>query len=348
MLRRTCIVLMAALVATGMGVAALAADTGAPKAAAKDAKAKAPAKPKPPEEPNDGIMGAYVGAFAPAAGGAAAKAEAKVIGEGGGAFRVVLVAGEGDKALKAELTGKADGKKVAIDGGGWKGTIDGGQTLVAESKDGKVDLKYTLLKSPTEGAKPPAGAVILLPFEPGKAPSLDEWTNATWIANPDGSMMKGTGDNRTKKEFADLQLHIEFMCPYMPAARGQARGNSGVYLMDRYEVQVLDSYGLPPKDNEIGGLYKVSTPTSNASFPPLTWETYDITFHAPKLGADGKKSKPAAITVVLNGVTVQDNVEFPKPTGSSAGKPEVEKGPLRLQDHGNTVRFRNVWVKELK
>jgi hypothetical protein len=310
------------------GAAAVGAAKGAPKAE----------KPKAPEEPDDGIQGMYVAAAGPG------KVEAKVIGQGAGEFKVLLSAG--GKAV--ELTGKLDGGKVPLKGAaGETGTI-ADKKLTAEAAGTKFDLAYTVPKSPTEGEKPPAGAVILLAYEPGKAPSLDQWTNDTWVANPDGSINKGKGDNKTKQPLADMQLHVEFMCPYMPQARGQARGNSGVYLMDRYEVQVLDSWGLPVADNDVGGLYKVATPKVAACFPPLVWQTYDMTFHAPKFDASGKKVKDATVTALLNGVKIHDNVTIPGPTGGAASKEEAREAPLRLQDHGNTVKFRNIWVVPLK
>jgi hypothetical protein len=134
----------------------------------------------------------------------------------------------------------------------------------------------------------------------------------------------------------------------MPTKRGQDRGNSGVYLMDRYEVQVLDSFGLVPQDNECGGIYKVATPKVKASFPPDVWQTYDITFRAPRFDAQGKKVKNATVTVVQNGLTIHENVEIPGPTGGAVGGPEAKEAPLRLQDHGNPVRFRNIWALPLK
>lgn len=332
------------LVVLGAGTFSYAAAAGA-KAPAKADAPKAPAKPeapKPAEEPDDGIQGLYEGTLG------ADKAEAKVLGQGGGAFKVLLTAGAGVKAVNAELNGKLADGKVALAGsaGGteWTGTI-ADKKLTVEAKGGaKAALALAVRKSPTLGEKPPAGATVILPFEEGKAPVMDEWANATWVANPDGSMNKGRGDNKTKKSFGDMRLHLEFQCPYMPAARGQGRGNSGVYLMDRYEVQVLDSFGLEPKDNEVGGIYKVAVPKVNACLPPGQWQTYDMVFTAPKFDASGKKVKPATVTVMLNGLKIHDNVEIPGPTGGAASKEEAKEAPLRLQDHGNTVKFRNIWV----
>ena len=128
----------------------------------------------------------------------------------------------------------------------------------------------------------------------------------------------------------------------MPEARGQGRGNSGVYLQGRYEVQVLDSYGLEGKDNECGGIYKVGAPLVNMCAPPMQWQTYDITFHAPK-----SESAGATVTVVHNGVTIHNDLIIPKPTGGALDSNVTEPGGIYLQDHGNPVQFRNIWLVEL-
>lgn len=310
----------------------------------------------PSDMPDDGIMGEYVGTFTPAGQSAGVKADAKVVGEGGGAFRVVLTGGEGEKPTRVELTGKAEDKKVPLAGKAgeveWKGTVEGGKTLVAESKDGKFDLKFKVRKSPTEGQKPPAGAIVLLPFEEGKPTNLDAWTSmdgkgTPWTIMPDGSVQVKGGNVRTKQDYGSIQLHIEFRCPYMPAARGQGRGNSGVYMQSRYETQVLDSFGLAPKDNECGGIYSVGAPKTIASLPPGRWQTYDITFIVPGV-TDGKITKPALMTVIHNGVKIHENVKVDHTTTAGVGGPAVTPAPLMLQDHGNPVRFRNTWLVELK
>jgi hypothetical protein len=140
-------------------------------------------------------------------------------------------------------------------------------------------------------------------------------------------------------------LHLEFNLPHMPTARGQERANSGVYLQDRYEAQILDSFAVLPGSGDCGAIYEVSAPRVNACRPPETWQTYDIAFTAPRRGSDGDGSVPARMTVYLNGVLVQDDVEVPGPTrGGADGAPA--QAPLRLQDHGNRVRFRNIWLVE--
>lgn len=191
-------------------------------------------------------------------------------------------------------------------------------------------------KSPTLEAAPPAGAIVLfdgsnaVAFENGRV-TEDKW------------LMQGV---TSKQKFGDCTLHLEFLLPYKPTARGQERGNSGCYLQGRYEVQILDSFGLSGEDNECGGIYGVKKPLVNMCLPPLVWQTYDIDFTAARYGADGKKVSPARITVRHNGIVVQENTEVPNSTRAAPVKESSELGPLYLQDHGNPVRYRNIWIVE--
>ncbi len=198
------------------------------------------------------------------------------------------------------------------------------------------------------GAKPPEGAVVL--FDSGQ---LDGWvkqdgkTPADWpVHDSFFTVGPGKGIIKTKQSFGDCQLHVEFNVPYMPKARGQARGNSGVYVSGIYEVQVLDSYGLKPQNNDCGAIYHQHAPSVNACKPPLQWQTYDITFHKAKVEGD-KVVKKARITVVQNGVTIIDDKEI-DPTPGGIGMTAGQDGPLLLQDHGNEVEFRNIWLLPLK
>ena len=197
----------------------------------------------------------------------------------------------------------------------------------------------------TLGAKPPEGAVVL--FD-GK--SLSEWrktdgkTAADWPVS-DGYFTVGKGNIVSDKRFDNLQLHVEFNVPYMPAARGQGRGNSGVFLTGTYELQVLDSYGLKLQDNDCGAIYKQIVPAVNACKPPLQWQTYDVTFHKAVVD-QGKVIKKARVTVVQNGVLTIDNAEISITPGGIAIE-EGEAGPIVLQDHGNKVEYRNIWVKSV-
>jgi hypothetical protein len=216
-------------------------------------------------------------------------------------------------------------------------------------------------KEDVKGTPPPTGAIIL--FD-GK--SLDNWTKtsgkdaAAWKLVDGGAMqVNGTGNIITKDKFdGNFKLHVEFRVPYMPEAKGQARGNSGVYVQGRYEVQVLDSYGLDSQDNDCGAIYEVSKPKVNACKAPTVWQSYDIEFTAPKC-ADGKITEPAHITVYHNGVKVQDDVrlvrkdkdgkeEIVTNTRAGLGGDPCKPGPILLQDHGNPVQFRNVWLVPAK
>ena len=166
----------------------------------------------------------------------------------------------------------------------------------------------------------------------------------------DGAMevLPGSGYIISKPKFRDFDLHIEFRSPFMPDQTGQKRGNSGVYLQGRYEVQVLDSYGLTGEDNECGGIYKVARPRINMCAPPGQWQTYDVTFKAARFDQAGKKIQPAQITVSHNGVLIHENLSIPAPTGSAINLNENEPEGIMLQDHGDLVQFRNIWVVERK
>ncbi|MEH0824354.1 MULTISPECIES: family 16 glycoside hydrolase [unclassified Micromonospora] len=184
---------------------------------------------------------------------------------------------------------------------------------------------------------------------------LDAWQStgggaATWpVAN--GSMEAVGGDIRTKQNFGDFQLHVEWYEPtYPPDVTGQARGNSGIYLQDRYEIQVLDSYGDTSLDNtEAGSIYSRKAADSNAATAPETWQTYDITFRAARFDGSGNKTEDARVSVRWNGTLVHDNVAISSPTGGGAAE-TAARGPVRLQDHGDpgaNVRYRNIWIEPL-
>ena len=187
--------------------------------------------------------------------------------------------------------------------------------------------------SATLGARPPHGAVVLF-----DGTSTDHFKGGKMTDK--GLLIEGT---ETKAAYASFRLHLEFRLPFMPNARGQGRGNSGVYLQSRYEVQILDSFGLAGKNNECGGLYRYREPAANMCLPPLSWQTYDIDLKTARFDSAGKKTGNARLTVWHNGVLIHDDFEVERKTG--AGKPE---GPLplptKLQNHSNPIRFRNIWL----
>ena len=202
---------------------------------------------------------------------------------------------------------------------------------------------------------PPSDALILF-----AGASLERWRSADkpneparWkMANGYLEVVPGTGAIATKQGFGDVQLHIEWAAPTPAKGEGQERGNSGVFLMGMYEVQVLDSYrNKTYPDGQAGAVYGQYPPLVNASRPPGEWQTYDIVFHGPRFDAGGKLLRPARMTVIFNGVLVQDNVVLTGPTAHQTRPPYAahpEKLPISLQDHGNPMRFRNIWVREIK
>ena len=216
------------------------------------------------------------------------------------------------------------------------------------AKGGKIEMKRVEQKSPTLGEKPPAGAIVLLPFEEGKPTNLEQWTNDEWPCEPDGSIQVYRGHNRTKKEFGSFKLHVEFCVPFLPTVSNRPRGNSGVYLHNRYEVEITDSFGLPPSDHACGAIAGQRAPAVDASLPPGQWQTFDVDLKAPRFDpVDGQQIKGATITVLLNGVKVQDAVEIMHVCSGALGLPG-KTGALRLQDHNDPVRFRNIWLVEEK
>ncbi|HTL58462.1 MAG TPA: family 16 glycoside hydrolase [Candidatus Limnocylindrales bacterium] len=204
-----------------------------------------------------------------------------------------------------------------------------------------------------QAGKPPSDATVLFDGQ-----DLSQWvsmdgTPTKWISK-EGYMecVRGSGYIRTLQNFGDCQLHVEWETPTPPHGEGQGRGNSGVFLgLDRYEIQVLDSFESKTyADGSAGAVYGQYPPLVNATKPPGVWQTYDIVYTAPRFDADGKLLSPVHLNVFLNGVLVQNNVRLTGPTSwleRAPYKAHPEKQPISLQDHGNPVRFRNIWVREL-
>jgi len=271
-----------------------------------------------------------------------------VIALGDGKFDVVAYPGglPGDGWTppdKVRGTGLRNGDVVRIEGvdlGGTprQGEVRAGKLVVLDEAGKSIgELPKVERKSPTLGAKPPQGAIVILD---GDGPVDETTTLVDPKITDDGLLTQGVV---TKESFGDATWHIEFRLPYQPKDRGQQRGNSGAYFQGRYEVQMLDSFGLDGKNNECGGVYSVASPRVNMCYPPLTWQTYDVEVTSPKYEGD-KKVSEARLTVRHNGVLIHEDIEIPKVTPAGRDGADKTRGPLYLQDHGNPVRYRNIWV----
>ncbi len=206
-----------------------------------------------------------------------------------------------------------------------------------------------------EGMKPEE--LFKNPFPPEKNPHAEiKWQkhifrnvdySAKWsLKKGFFEVFPGSGSLISKKQFSDFKLHLEFRSPFMPEEKEQGRGNSGVYLQGFYEVQVLDSYGLEGADNECGGIYKTARPLVNMCAPPMQWQSYDITFRAPRFNDKNKKMENARLTVNHNGTLIHDDIKIPNPTGGSIAADIRKSGGIMLQDHSDKVQYRNIWLIE--
>ena len=247
--------------------------------------------------------------------------------------------GEGwDKSEKIEAEGKRVGGVVSFtlrDENATARLKDGVITVTDPDGNQVATMKKVIRKNPTLGAKPPAGAVVL--FD-GSTPDNFKGGRMT----EGGLLMEGA---TSKQNFQSFTLHMEFRTPFKPDARGQGRGNSGFYAQGRYEVQILDSFGLEGRDNECGGIYSIGPPKVNMCLPPLSWQTFDVDFTAAEY-KDGQKVKHATMTVRHNGVLIHENQELDHATTAAPLGEGPEPGPVFFQNHGNPVRFRNIWVVE--
>lgn len=281
-----------------------------------------------------------------------------VIAEGNGKFRVVVFEdglpgdgwrrGEDRLFCTASLNDNGDLIVTPVeeddDGVKKKPDADDSKPITFKVQNGKLhcdkdnNLTKVERKSPTEGQKAPEGAVVL--FADGKK-NEEMWIRGE--VNEEAQTLWSEAETKPfeKKPYA---MHIEFMLSYMPEARGQARSNSGVYIDQAYECQVLDSFGLDGKNNECGGFYTVAEPIVNMCYPPLQWQTYDIDFVPAKFDVDGNKTDKAKITIRHNGVLIHDGIRPEKET-PGCKKEEPEARGLYLQGHGNKVQYRNIWIK---
>jgi len=318
--------------------------------------------------PDIDIQGEYEGT----AGGE--KIGIQVIALSGGAFQAVCLPGGlpgagWDGKNKILLAGKLEGGKTVFEAAkgarkylagppdqfsakgkfpppsqkDWTGQLADG-TFTGKTDDGKdIAAKRVVRESPTMGAKPPAGAIVLFDGTNAEAFEGGRCDEKTRFLNTDAH------DIRTRQKFSNFVMHLEFLLPFRPDARGQGRANSGFYLVDHYEVQILDSFGLDGRNNECGGVYTKADPKVNMCLPPLQWQTYDVDFSNAVAGPDGKKTKNAVIhSFKHNGVVIHENLEINGKTGGSRGDPEGTPGPIKLQGHGNPLQFRNIWIVEKK
>ncbi|MFO0904863.1 MAG: DUF1080 domain-containing protein [Pirellulales bacterium] len=308
--------------------------------------ADAPAKPRAMVELREvdadyAFQGEFLGAFRVGRRGTVAYA-LQVVALGDGKFDGYVLRGGlpgwgWDGGPRVKLSGERRDDRVALSGEGVNVEVTPTGARVAGIDGWIVSLARFERTSPNLGLRPPPGAIVL--FDGRDTGEL----NGVKITS-EGLLEVGA---ITKRPVGDFRLHIEFRTPYMPHARGQGRGNSGVYIQQRYEVQVLDSFGLPGEFNECGALYRQVPPALNMCLPPLVWQSYDIEFRAARFDAEGKvKIAPAVITVNHNGVAVHDSHPIASKTG--AGQPEgPTPRPILFQNHSDPVRFRNVWLVDL-
>ena len=239
-----------------------------------------------------------------------------------------------DKSEPRQCDGQTTDGTTTFQDGAYTSKIHAGEMVITADGGALVGkLQKVSRRSPTLEAKPPAGAVVLFDghgsdqFDPGQT-------------SADGLLMPGA---TSKRKFRSGTLHLEFRLPFAPLE--PSRGNSGCYLQSRYEVQILDSFGLAPHNHECGGIPSVKEPDLSMCYPPLAWQTYDVVFTAAQY-ENGKKVKNARMTLRHNGTVVHDDVEVPHATTSSPLPEGSDAGPLNLQEHGGEVRFRNIWFLE--
>lgn len=310
------------------------------------------------------VMGNWHGEFTSAAW-QERSIRAEVVGLSWNDYRAVFFVGVGDEERRVQIEGRTHEGVTHFEGEVDLGAALGGTfTITGQAKDGvftgafsqddltaEFRLERVVLTPPNLGKEPPEGAIVLLGTDQETNRRLlnEEWhVQPHWVATGDGDITIAHSNIFTQREFGDARFHIEFRVPYQPHARGQGRGNSGVYVMGRYEVQVLDSFGELPAHDGCGGIYSIKDPDVNASLPPLEWQTYDITIRAPRFDQVGNKTQNAIITIVHNGVTIHDEFELPRVTPGGVSGTEAEKGPIFFQDHSDSLpRYRNVWVLPL-
>lgn len=269
----------------------------------------------------------------------------QVVAHGNGKFEAYVLEGglpgagwEVDKSrIRMEGARNEESVQLADKESGIQATIHDGKLTLVLPEQQPLILPRIERQSPTLGAKAPKGAVVLF-----DGISSDTWKNGLL----ENGLLKAN-HSMSKQTFKSYTAHIEFRTPFKPDARGQKRGNSGVYHYGRWETQILDSFGLEGKDNECGGIYSISKPRMNMCLPPLSWQSYDVDFTAATFDAEGKHIAWPRITVKLNGVLIHEDLELNKDftTAAPLNTPlKDEPGPIFLQEHKNPVYFRNIWV----
>jgi hypothetical protein len=336
----------------------------------------------PAAEPVDEIQGNWVGEWT-LDGGSGGKQTAKIVGLGKGEYQAAFTAYDGseqqNETFRFVISGTA-GQNDKVD---FSTSINLGEKLgtfewTAEAQKGKLTGRYTNKKQYTGGftlkrvelrpeavgAKPLPGAIVL--FD-GK--DLERWSSPDGSPSPwkvaDGAVRvarrsvagKEVAANLVCREpFKDAEIHLEYRVPYLPETRGIERGNSGVFLQGRYEIQIVDSFGQPREvnnfgqladDDSAGAIFKEVAPRENATLPPGQWQALDITFEAAKLDADGKVKQPALMTVRHNGVLIHDREKVSRPTQGAPVRDLKTASGLVLEDGGQPVEFRNIWMVKL-
>ncbi|MEM6779361.1 MAG: DUF1080 domain-containing protein [Planctomycetota bacterium] len=243
-----------------------------------------------------------------------------------------------DESSTKHLIGRRSGDAVVLSGAADAYFVTSDRCTVVSSEAQMIaTLQRIERRSPTLGAKPPKGAIVLY-RDPTKPPKLSEFMPG---ATTDGDLL--TEGVLIQPLLQDFDLHLEFKIPHMPAMTEQKRGNSGVYLQSRYECQVLDSFGTDRVFNGLGALYRVKPADVNMAFPPLVWQTYDIRFSAARFNADGSKRSKARVSSWVNGVQVQNDVALDGPTGHGSDE-SPEPLPTKLQNHNDPIRYQNIWM----
>ncbi len=212
----------------------------------------------------------------------------------------------------------------------------------------RYELKRYFVRSPTLNAPPPENALILMN---GQESTIEQFweRQPLWKIQKDGSLCPTSSGIKTRKQLGDSKYHLEFCLSLMQNAHGQQKSNSGIYLMGRYEIQVLDNFFDDElTDRSCGGIYGVAAPLKNICLAPGEWQTFDITFLTPRFNTDGKKIQNANVTVLHNGELILDQVEIPHPTPGCISEEESLQGPLMLQYHQAPVKYRNIWVKSIQ